>query len=193
MLYLGTVAAGAAFLPLNPAYTLAELAYFLGGLPSRALDRVRPRTRSEAIRRAGPCHVLTLGSAEGGGSLVEAIAMPPTPCTIQSRAGADDLAAILYTSGTTGRSKGAMITHGNLVSNAEALAEIWALHRGRPAASRAAHLSHPWACSRPINTRCSSPAPALLFLPRFETGCGCSQPLPRATTMMGGADLLHTP
>ena len=176
MLYLGTVAAGAAFLPLNPAYTLAELAYFLGD--SEPALTVCDPDEAEAIRALGR-PVLTLG-AEGGGSLVEAAdaADPHDPIP----RGADDLAAILYTSGTTGRSKGAMITHGNLVSNAEALAEIWRF----TAADRLLHalpIYHTHGLFTAINTVLVAGA-SLLFLPRFEPDAVFAA-LPRATTMMG--------
>ena len=142
VLYLATVRAGAVYLPLNTAYTLNELDYFIADAepslvvcdPTKAegiaaiAAKVRPRSR-----RSG---------ADGKGSLTE----PPTR---QSREfdtvarGNDDLAAILYTSGTTGRSKGAMLSHDNLASNSLLAGRLLALHQGRRADPRAADLSHP--------------------------------------------------
>ncbi len=124
MLYLGAVRAGAIFLPLNPAYTDAELAYFLADAEPKILvcDPARRDSLSQVAAKAGIGAVETLG-ADGRGSL-PARAKGAENFEDAVRA-PDDLAAILYTSGTTGRAKGAMLTHNNLVSNAEALAALW--------------------------------------------------------------------
>ena len=176
MLYLGVVAAGAVFLPLNPAYTMAEIAYFLSDAEP-SLVVCDPQEVDAIVDFGVP--LLTLG-ADGRGSLAEAIAAA-TPCEPITR-GADDLAAILYTSGTTGRSKGAMMTHGNLVSNAEALADIWRFSE----ADRLLHALptyHTHGLFTAVNTILVAGA-ALLFLPRFETDAVLAA-LPRATAMMG--------
>lgn len=119
-LYLATVAAGGIFLPLNTAYTANELAYFLDDAAPSILV-CDPSREAEITPLAGVAHIFTL-DASGQGSLTAALTnavISPVP-----RA-ADDLAAILYTSGTTGRSKGAMLSHDNLYSNALALKDHW--------------------------------------------------------------------
>ena len=124
VLYLATVRAGAVFLPLNTAYTLNELEYFIGDAepslivcdPSKA-DGIRTLAAKSGAR------VETL-DADGTGSLSDAATSASADFTTVPRAG-DDLAAILYTSGTTGRSKGAMLTHDNLASNSHSLVDYW--------------------------------------------------------------------
>ncbi|WP_299395189.1 malonyl-CoA synthase [Pelagibius sp.] len=124
-LYLGSVLAGGVFLPLNTAYTVAEVSYFLGDAEPRVF--VCDPTRLEALNgvaaEAGVGAVLTL-AADGSGSLTDAVAAQDAGFEAVPRE-AEDLAAILYTSGTTGRSKGAMLTHANLASNAEVLTQSW--------------------------------------------------------------------
>ena len=113
-LYLACIRAGAVYLPLNTAYPLAELEYFLGDAQPTFVV-VRPESEDNVCRlclRIGKASVESLGQ-NGEGSLLSAAADAP-PAPVVSR-GADDLAAILYTSGTTGRSKGAMLTHDNLL------------------------------------------------------------------------------
>lgn len=112
-LYLATLRVGAVYLPLNTAYTAAELDYFISDAEPALF--VGNETRSDVSS-------LTL-LADGTGSLME-LAASATPSEIAVCAGTD-LAAILYTSGTTGRSKGAMLSHDNLASNAQALSEAW--------------------------------------------------------------------
>ena len=128
MLYLATLRAGAVYLPLNTAYTPAEIEYFLGDAEPRVF--VCDPGRADALRpvaeKAG-ARLETMGPdpfAEDPGSLLVSGLEQPTAFDDVAR-GPDDLAAILYTSGTTGRSKGAMLTHRNLWSNAETLVEAW--------------------------------------------------------------------
>ena len=125
LLYLACLRAGAIFLPLNTAYTPAEIEYFLGdaGAAVFVCDPARRERLLPVATRAGVRHVETLG-ARADGSLVDRAAAE-RPHFEDVRRGPDDLAAILYTSGTTGRSKGAMLTHDNLASNALTLVEYW--------------------------------------------------------------------
>jgi len=116
VLYLATVRAGGVYLPLNTAYTLNELDYFITDAePSLVVcDPSKANGIAKIAAKVG-AKVETLG-ADGKGSLTEAAAKATKDFATVAR-GNDDLAAILYTSGTTGRSKGAMLTHDNLASN----------------------------------------------------------------------------
>jgi malonyl-CoA/methylmalonyl-CoA synthetase len=125
LLYLACLRAGFVYLPLNSAYQQGEIAYFLENAEPGAVvaqPASMPWLAPLAARR-GIRHVFSLDD-EGGGTLAIGSRDSPTQFATVGRT-ADDLAAILYTSGTTGRSKGAMITHGNLASNALALHEAW--------------------------------------------------------------------
>ncbi len=130
MLYLGTLRAGHVFLPLNTAYQSAEIEYFIGNAEpavvvctSRNFGWV-----SKLAFRAGTHHVFTLDD-DRTGSLLQRAAHCSDRHDIAPK-GADDLACIVYTSGTTGRSKGAMLTHGNMLSNAQVLKDYWGWQEG---------------------------------------------------------------
>ncbi len=125
ILYLATLRAGYVFLPLNTAYQSAEIEYFVGNAEPAVVVCTPANFGwvSKIAFTAGTQHVFTLGE-DRNGSLLERAAHQGDEHTPAVRS-ADDLAAILYTSGTTGRSKGAMLTHGNLQSNAETLKDYW--------------------------------------------------------------------
>ncbi|HRO52877.1 MAG TPA: AMP-binding protein, partial [Alicycliphilus sp.] len=125
LLYLATLRAGHVFLPLNTAYQSAEIEYFVGNAEPAVVVCTPGNFGwvSKIAFTAGTQHVFTLGD-DRTGSLLERAAHFGDDHVPAAR-GADDLAAILYTSGTTGRSKGAMLTHGNLLSNAVMLKDYW--------------------------------------------------------------------
>jgi malonyl-CoA/methylmalonyl-CoA synthetase len=122
-LYLACLRVGGVYLPLNTAYTMPELEYFIGDAEP-ALVVCAPERRDAIRRFAGASVAVETLDASGRGTLMDGVAALPDHFVDVPRT-RDDLAAILYTSGTTGRSKGAMLTHGNLASNAEALARCW--------------------------------------------------------------------
>jgi malonyl-CoA/methylmalonyl-CoA synthetase len=125
LLYLGCLKAGLAYLPLNSAYQEGEIAYFLGNAQPRAVV-AQPRSMPWLEPLASRLGIDTLFGLdeEGEGTLADAARDADPAFATVERAG-EDLAAILYTSGTTGRSKGAMLTHRNLASNAEVLHRAW--------------------------------------------------------------------
>jgi malonyl-CoA/methylmalonyl-CoA synthetase len=125
LLYLATLRAGYVFLPLNTAYQSAEIEYFIGNAePAVVVCTSRNASWVGPIANAaGTQHVFTLDD-DRTGTLLEVAALCSDKHTAAQK-GPDDLAAVLYTSGTTGRSKGAMLTHGNLLSNAQVLKDCW--------------------------------------------------------------------
>lgn len=120
LLYLAAQRLGLVYVPLNTAYTAGELEYFLGDA-APVIVVCRPADVGTVRPLAGSARVVTLG-ADGTGSLLEDMPDAVVPVALRLPT---DLAAILYTSGTTGRSKGAMLTHRNLLSNAETLRDLW--------------------------------------------------------------------
>ncbi|MEL7105006.1 MAG: AMP-binding protein [Pseudomonadota bacterium] len=123
-LYIATIQAGGVFLPLNTAYKRDEVAYFVADAAPKVIicDPQAVDTLSDIAADAGAV-LLTLDGA-GKGTLTDGLEDRPTTFDTVAR-WPDDLAALLYTSGTTGRSKGAMLTHANLVSNTVALTDLW--------------------------------------------------------------------
>ena len=179
VLYLATVRAGAVYLPLNTAYTLNELAYFLGDAEP-SLVVCDPSRRDGVAALAGGAAVETLGPG-GKGSLTEAAAAEAPAFATVPRAD-DDLAAILYTSGTTGRSKGAMLTHANLASNAATLTEAWRF-TADDVLIHALPIYHTHGLFVAVNVALLARA-CMIFLPKFDADEILRQ-MPRATAMMG--------
>jgi malonyl-CoA/methylmalonyl-CoA synthetase len=182
LLYLATQRAGAVYLPLNSDYTAAELDYFLKDAEP-ALFVCRP-DREAALRElaasAGVARVETLG-AEGDGSLSDAEREQPGAFEDVAR-GSEDLAAILYTSGTTGRSKGAMLTRGNLQSNAEMLVDHWRF-TGEDRLIHALPIFHTHGLFVATNIMLAVGG-TMIFLPRFDAR-EILRLMPRATALMG--------
>ncbi|MDR4307983.1 malonyl-CoA synthase [Chelatococcus sambhunathii] len=182
ILYLGTVRAGGAFLPLNTGYTPAEIDYFIGDAQP-ALFVVDPAARDALMPTAAShgARVETL-DRNGSGSLAKLADEEAADTFSDVPRGPDDLAAILYTSGTTGRSKGAMTTHDNLLSNARALAECWHFTRD----DRLIHalpIFHTHGLFVATNTVLVSGA-SMIFQAKFDAGDVLAA-MPRATSLMG--------
>lgn len=124
-LYLGTIRAGAVFLPLNTAYTASEVEYFLSDArPTLFICRTQAKDNLLPVAQTTSTRLETLTADGTEGTWAERLQQSASEFFTINRK-SDDLAAILYTSGTTGRAKGAMITHGNLASNAKSLASLW--------------------------------------------------------------------
>lgn len=181
MLYLATVRAGGVFLPLNTAYTPAEIDYFV--TDAEPCVFVCDPSRQEALQATADKAGASLQTldAKGQGSLTDLAADQDVSFKDVAR-GADDLAAILYTSGTTGRSKGAMLSHENLASNARTLVEYWRF-TSDDVLLHALPIFHTHGLF--VATNCLLMAGgSMLFLPKFDLDA-VLQLLPRATTMMG--------
>ena len=181
-LYLATVMAGAVFLPLNTAYTTVEIEYFLGDASPRVFV-CKDETKADllsVVENAGVASIQTL-NANGTGSLIDASNMQNDGCEVVSRK-ADDLAAILYTSGTTGRSKGAMLTHENLWSNASTLCEYWQFSND-DILIHALPIFHTHGLFVAVNVTLAAGS-SLLFMPGFNAD-NILDSFPRATVLMG--------
>ena len=182
LLYLAALRAGAVFLPLNNAYTPVELEYFIGDSEPKLIvgDPAKLVSVSKIAKKWGDAAVEAL-DAEGKGSLSDAAAKAPKDFADVPRDD-DDLAAILYTSGTTGRSKGAMLTHRNLSSNAQTLADYWKFSAD-DVLLHALPLYHTHGLFVACNTLMLVGG-AMIFLPKFDAG-EVMRLLPKATAMMG--------
>nr|WP_244595706.1 malonyl-CoA synthase [Bosea lathyri] len=181
MLYLGTVRAGAVFLPLNTAYTPAEIEYFLGDAEPDVFvcDPARAVALLPYAEKAG-AKLETLDSDRGGSLVYKADAAVASFEDVPR--GPDDLAAILYTSGTTGRSKGAMLSHDNLASNALALVEYWRFGN-RDVLLHALPIFHTHGLFVATNVVLFAGA-SMILLPKFDPE-QVFKDLPQATCMMG--------
>lgn len=179
-LYLAALRAGLIYTPLNTAYTPEEVAYFLGdAAPSLFICRPESAAALGPLAEQAGAKALTLGRSSDG-SLLEAAAAA-APLSAVSRA-PDDLAAILYTSGTTGRSKGAMLTNRNLLSNAEALHRLWGFRDG-DVLLHALPIFHIHGLFVALHTAMLNGS-EVLFHASFDAP-SVRRDLPRATVMMG--------
>jgi malonyl-CoA/methylmalonyl-CoA synthetase len=166
LVYLATLRAGAVHLPLNPAYTAPEVRYFLDD--SEPVLFIGDPARGSGARRTVTLDDL---AEDGTDSAFRDVARAP-----------DDLAAILYTSGTTGRSKGAMLTHANLASNAETLREAWRF-TARDRLLHALPIFHTHGLFVATHVTLLARG-SMIFLPAFDLD-EIVRLLPGATAMMG--------
>jgi malonyl-CoA/methylmalonyl-CoA synthetase len=180
-LYTACVQSGGVYLPLNTAYTSREISYFIGDAEPGLLvcDGQALSALSEALAE-NTCQLMTL-NADGSGSLMQAAADQPEAFSTVDRNG-EDLAAILYTSGTTGRSKGAMLTQNNLLSNAQTLVDYWQF-TSADVLLHALPIYHTHGLFVASNTIALAGA-SMIFQPAFKLDDVIDQ-LPHATTMMG--------
>lgn len=179
--YGAAVALGAIFLPLNTAYTAEEVEYFLGNATPRIFlcDGGKAAVLAPVAERNG-ARLLTL-NGDGSGGLTDLAKVAPDAVQVAD-CGAGDLAAFLYTSGTTGRSKGAMLTQGNLLSNAEVLVREWRF-TADDVLLHALPIFHTHGLFVASNVSLLSGG-RMIFLPGFESGQVMAT-MPQATAMMG--------
>jgi malonyl-CoA/methylmalonyl-CoA synthetase len=181
VLYLATVRAGAVYLPLNTAYTLNELEYFITDAePALVVCDPSKAQGIGAIAAKVGAKVETLGP-DGKGSLTDAAEKATPEFETVARAD-DDLAAILYTSGTTGRSKGAMLTHDNLASNSLSLVDYWRF-TDKDVLIHALPIYHTHGLFVASNVTLFARA-AMIFLPKFDPEA-IIKLMARATVLMG--------
>jgi malonyl-CoA/methylmalonyl-CoA synthetase len=180
-LYLACLQSGVIFLPLNTAYTPDEIAYFANDATPKILvtDPASGPALAPVADAAGAT-LLTLDADETG-TFAEAVATA-TPTSEVTACTQDDLACLLYTSGTTGRSKGAMLTQGNLLSNAEVLTETWRF-TSKDVLIHALPIFHAHGLFVACNVLMIAGG-SMIWLPGFTVE-GVLAALPRATSMMG--------
>ena len=180
-LYVACVIAGVVYLPLNTAYTTEEVRYFLADSGARLL--VCDAGKAAALGRVADAAGARLAKmdANGAGEFCDLARDKPTGFDPVPRK-PDDVAALLYTSGTTGRSKGAMLSHANLLSNAEALATEWQF-TDDDVLLHALPIFHTHGLFVATNI-CLLNGSAMIFQPKFDTNAVIAA-LPNATSMMG--------
>ncbi|MFY0634294.1 MAG: malonyl-CoA synthase [Vannielia sp.] len=180
-LYAAAVRAGFVFLPLNTGYTADEVSYFVENSAARLLvcDPARAEALGPVAARFG-AELRTLDATGEGSFAVSAAGLPEDFNTVERRE--DDLAAFLYTSGTTGRSKGAMLTQANLLSNCVTLAELWKF-TAEDVLLHALPIFHTHGLFVATNVTLAAGG-AMIFLPKFDIDAVLTL-MPRATTMMG--------
>ena len=180
-LYAAAVQAGVALLPLNTAYTVEELRYFIADSKA-SLVVCNPADEAvlAPVAKGNSAGITTL-DAKGGGQLMEwAADFPDTFATVARNEG--DLAALLYTSGTTGRPKGAMLSQRSLLSNAEILVDYWRFTQN-DVLLHALPIHHTHGLFVAVNVTLLAGG-SMIYLPRFDLDAILGQ-MPRATTMMG--------
>ena len=180
-LYAACVQAGIVFLPLNTGYTADELTYFIENSGARMVVCDAAQKALLAPIAAAQGAALETLDADGSGSLTDRASRHPETYPTAAR-DETDLAAFLYTSGTTGRSKGAMLTQDNLLSNAQVLAEVWQFS-DRDVLLHALPIFHTHGLFVATNIVLLTGG-AMLFHPKFDLDAMIAD-LPRATTMMG--------
>jgi malonyl-CoA/methylmalonyl-CoA synthetase len=183
LLYIACLRMGAVFVPINVANTANEVEYFLSDSQPRVAV-VRPADRAvlePLAHRAHVPHVETLGT-DGEGSLPQLASHCAVISELPRSGGSSSLGALVYTSGTTGRSKGAMLTRGNLASNAAVLAAAWRFTED-DALLHTLPLFHVHGLFAAINTVLASGA-SLLLMPKFDAAAALAQ-LPGVTVYMG--------
>ncbi len=183
VLYLACLKAGAVYAPINTAYTAPEVAYFLTDLEP-SLVVVGDASAAREYPLAGVRTAVLDGAGWDSGTGWDswpgfADAEPLTATTPRSD---DDVAAILYTSGTTGRSKGAMLSHGNLAANVESLRACWGW-RADDVLLHALPIFHVHGLFVALHCALAAGTP-IIFLPGFDTAAIIRE-LPRATVFMG--------
>ena len=183
MLYLAVLRAGHVYLPLNPAYQASELEYFIGNAEPAVMVCAPADSGwvSKLAFKAGTRHVYTLGE-DRTGTLLDRAAFHSDE-HLPARRKAYDLAAILYTSGTTGRSKGAMLTHGNLLSNARVLHTEWGWNAGRDVLIHALPIFHVHGLFVAAHGALLSGS-RMIWFSRFDARAVVAR-LPEATVFMG--------
>lgn len=177
-LYLGCLRAGAVYVPLNTAYTGREVEQFLEDAAPRLFVRGEDSQAGGAHARS--CTAVALGTGDDAGLWAEALRQPADPEV--AACGAEDLAAIVYTSGTTGRAKGAMLSHGNLAANALALHRAWGFREG-DVLLHALPVFHVHGLFVALHCALLN-ASTTIFLPRFDAEQVLGL-LPAATVFMG--------
>ena len=182
-LYVGTILAGGVFLPLNTAYTTSEVSYFIEDA-SPSIFVCDSANHAELKTIAENLDVLAVETldANGSGSLSDlAKGMKSEPFEAVPRT-ADDLASFLYTSGTTGRSKGAMLTHKNLWINADTLKDYWQFSQS-DVLIHALPIFHIHGLFVAINTTLAAGS-SIIFMPSYDAE-KILELMPEATVLMG--------
>ncbi len=183
LLYLACLRAGAIYIPLNTAYTLNEVGYFLtDAQPQVFVCDIENLAESEALAEELQVPYTNSLSANGEGSLLEGLeSLSDNPAVALRQS--SDLASILYTSGTTGRSKGAMLSHGNLLSNAQTLHQYWQWQDGEDVLLHALPIFHIHGLFVALHCAMLGRS-SVHFLARFDAQ-SIIEKLPQSSVLMG--------